>query len=346
MGNPVTPEGATVMRSIEESFRRTFDPALLLGFPGLWKSVSIDPMDFSASLGCSPNSWVPHGGAGCCAIAVADLGAAKLTGVRMPPSHFDVTAADDEVFVVFGMDEKHHAVVNGVTVPVASMGLGWPGTRCVAHWPEGDGAQQSFVTIHLSAERVPPEWPRCDELFSIHELSATSVTRLRAFLTEIFLTTAHERPPPAGPDASERRIAALIDEIGLALRGSSVVRAPPALVTKGYLSLIDRVDDDIAAHFAKRIRLEDVAEALRVSRRTIHNVMTRVRGLTFQDYLLTLRLRCVRFSLLHDQNVRLVKQSAMRYGFTHQGRFAQDYAERFGETPSETLARRERRDEF
>ncbi|NLH83393.1 MAG: hypothetical protein GX458_21520, partial [Phyllobacteriaceae bacterium] len=265
--------------SIEETFRASFDPALLAGLPGLRKAVGVDPMDFPSSLGCSPNAWVPHGGAGRCAIAVADLGAGVLTGARMPPSHFDVTAGGDQVFVVFGMDERHHSVVNGVSVPFAALGLGWPGTRCVAHWPEHVGADQSFVTAHLSLDRVPPDWPRAGELFSIHELSGPAMTRLRTVLTEIFLAMAREAPP-SGPDASEHRLGRLVEAIGLALRGSSVLPAPPALVTKGYLSLIDRIDDHIVAHFAEPIRLEDVAEALRVSRRTIHNVMTRVRGQT------------------------------------------------------------------
>jgi len=221
------------------------------------------------------------------------------------------------------------------------LGLGWPGARCVAHWPDGIGPYQSFVTAHLALDRVPPDWPRSGDLFAIHELTAETVKRLRGVFVDLFLTLARE-DAAAGPTASEPRVARLIEEIGLALRGSSVVPAPPALVTKDYLGLIDRIDDHIAANFAEPIRLEDVAEALRVSRRTIHNVMRRVRGMTFQDYLRTLRLRCVRFSLRNDASIRLVKQAAIRYGFTHQSRFAKDYAERFGETPSETLARRTR----
>jgi AraC family transcriptional regulator, ethanolamine operon transcriptional activator len=37
--------------------------------------------------------------------------------------------------------------------------------------------------------------------------------------------------------------------------------------------------------------------------------------------------------------VRLVKSVALAHGFWHLGNFARDYRERFGEAPSETLAR-------
>lgn len=341
MRDPENRDAPGEARSIEADFRASFDPALLQGLPGLRTSASIDPMDFAWSVGGAPNVWVPLRGIERCAVAVADLGAAVLTGARLPPSRFDVTAGAGEVYVVLGMDERHRSVVNGVAVPFASMGIGRPGARCVAHWPENIGSHQSFAIVRIAQDRVPSDWPRSGDLFSIRELSAAAVTRLRTFLADLFLTVARETPPVA-PETTARRLTRLIEEIDLALRSSSMVPAPPALVTKGYLNLIDRIDDHISAHYAEPIRLEDVAEALRVSRRTIHNVMRRVRGSTFQDYLRTLRLRCVRFSLRHDESIRLVKQAAIRYGFAHQGRFAKDYADRFGETPSATLAHRTR----
>jgi TolB-like protein/tetratricopeptide (TPR) repeat protein len=52
-----------------------------------------------------------------------------------------------------------------------------------------------------------------------------------------------------------------------------------------------------------------------------------------------LRLAAARASLVKGSNGTSITEVAARFGFGHFGRFAQDYRQRFGETPSETLRR-------
>ena len=55
----------------------------------------------------------------------------------------------------------------------------------------------------------------------------------------------------------------------------------------------------------------------------------------------TRRLHAVRESLLcKDEGAGRVTDAALRFGFTHLGEFSQQYRRAFGETPSETRARR------
>src|SRR5436190_4413075 len=52
-----------------------------------------------------------------------------------------------------------------------------------------------------------------------------------------------------------------------------------------------------------------------------------------------LRLAAAHASLVEGSNGTSITEVAARFGFGHFGRFAQDYRQRFGETPSETLRR-------
>ena len=57
-------------------------------------------------------------------------------------------------------------------------------------------------------------------------------------------------------------------------------------------------------------------------------------------YLKRLRLEEVRRLLLARRDGTSVSRIALDWGFEHLGRFASDYRQAFGETPSQTLAGR------
>jgi AraC family ethanolamine operon transcriptional activator len=79
---------------------------------------------------------------------------------------------------------------------------------------------------------------------------------------------------------------------------------------------------------------------LRVSERTLRNAFLGVHGRTPTRYALECRLARVRAELLAaPEKPSAVKQAALAHGFHHLGRFPQAYRDRFGELPSETVAR-------
>ncbi|WP_206282220.1 helix-turn-helix transcriptional regulator [Streptomyces rhizosphaericus] len=77
-----------------------------------------------------------------------------------------------------------------------------------------------------------------------------------------------------------------------------------------------------------------------MSVRTLHASFQNTFGLSAMAYLRQIRLAHVRAELLsgRDPDVR-VTDVAMRWGFFHPSRFAQQYKQRFGELPSETVRR-------
>ncbi|AWB06603.1 AraC family transcriptional regulator (plasmid) [Azospirillum humicireducens] len=88
------------------------------------------------------------------------------------------------------------------------------------------------------------------------------------------------------------------------------------------------------------ITLADIAQAAGVPERTLHDAFKRFEGVSPLRYLRNLRLDDVHAQLRsgggEDASVTVI---ALNAGFTHLSRFAQDYAERFGERPSDTLRR-------
>jgi transcriptional regulator GlxA family with amidase domain len=81
-----------------------------------------------------------------------------------------------------------------------------------------------------------------------------------------------------------------------------------------------------------------------LSKRTLHRVVRREFGLSPMALSRRMRLSEVQAELRSPGPSTTVTGAAFRWGFTHLGRFAGEYAREFGERPSETLrfARRER----
>ena len=82
-----------------------------------------------------------------------------------------------------------------------------------------------------------------------------------------------------------------------------------------------------------------LARAGHMSVRTLHTIFHRELGTSAMAYLRAIRLDRARGELLHSGPHRHVTDVAMRWGFSHPSRFAQQYRDRFGELPSQTLRR-------
>ncbi|HEX9188265.1 MAG TPA: helix-turn-helix transcriptional regulator [Vicinamibacteria bacterium] len=86
-----------------------------------------------------------------------------------------------------------------------------------------------------------------------------------------------------------------------------------------------------------------LAQALGLSARTLHRVVRRELGVSPMRLLRQTRLAQARSALAAPRPGTTVTTVALDSGFNHLGRFAQQYARHFGESPSETLRRARRR---
>lgn len=102
------------------------------------------------------------------------------------------------------------------------------------------------------------------------------------------------------------------------------------------------VEEYIHAHAAAPLTPAQLAEVAGVSLRSLYAGFREHRGQSPMAYLRGVRMERVRQDLLNDGALTSVTGAALRWGFTHLGRFSADYKRAFGECPGDTLRRRGR----
>lgn len=100
---------------------------------------------------------------------------------------------------------------------------------------------------------------------------------------------------------------------------------------------VKRARDYIHAHADKKLGLADISAAAGCGYRGLQKGFMDAFGTTPMAYLRTVRLKRVRAILKSEPYGKTVSEIAQKWGFTHMGRFAQDYYREFGELPSETI---------
>lgn len=101
---------------------------------------------------------------------------------------------------------------------------------------------------------------------------------------------------------------------------------------------VRRAEDYLEAHCAEAITPEALAAATGVSVRSLFLGFQRFRGVSPMRWLRELRMQRARQELLGAGPGVHVTDVALRWGFYHLGRFAQEYREAYGEAPAQTLA--------
>ena len=117
-----------------------------------------------------------------------------------------------------------------------------------------------------------------------------------------------------------------------ALRESAEKKVIPAVV---------RMIEEFMEEHAQELTISQIARHAGVTARTVQLSFQRYRGLSPMQWLKEIRLQRVRVELETKQLFGgEVSSTALKWGFTHLGRFSAEYKQRFGESPSMTLRRR------
>lgn len=101
--------------------------------------------------------------------------------------------------------------------------------------------------------------------------------------------------------------------------------------------LVRQAEDYMLTQIDRPLSLEDVAAAVGVSSRALQYAFRRFRDTTPMAFLRAARLERAHRDLQTACPGTTVTDIAMRWGFTHFGRFAESYRIRFGRTPRQTL---------
>lgn len=120
-----------------------------------------------------------------------------------------------------------------------------------------------------------------------------------------------------------------------------------------YSEALERLERTIASRDVKRaidymhanldvpVTIADISLTAGVAGRTLFKHFRDARGVSPMQYLRNLRFEKARQELFNAKVGMSVTEIALRWGFGHLGRFAVEYRKRFGESPSETLWRRQ-----
>lgn len=135
-------------------------------------------------------------------------------------------------------------------------------------------------------------------------------------------------------DSMERTLLAFFVEL-MAAQYPSLCVSSEDLVDRQLAQIEDWVEENLS----ETIGVEDLAAVADVSARTVQSVFRRRRGCTPMQFVLSRRLDRARELLQAPEPQVTVAAVAMECGVFQFGRFAVQYRQRFGEKPSETLAR-------
>ena len=110
-------------------------------------------------------------------------------------------------------------------------------------------------------------------------------------------------------------------------------------VMEARIRVAKRARDYIEANYRNAVRVEDLCRVTGVGVRTLQRCFREYFTLSITEYVKMVRLNAVRRALVTAHSSQTtVSKTALQHGFTHLGRFSVDYRQRFGESPSETLA--------
>jgi AraC-like DNA-binding protein len=213
-----------------------------------------------------------------------------------------------------------------------------PGSRFEAEY----GAGYAHLVVQIDEDalaRTHHAWDDDLKPARLHLCQAMDANKLRR-LRRLALGLADQFDDP------RRRNDIAIVELQQALVSSflfdNLHRGELVEVPRAGSDLAGRLRDYLEAHWREPLTVEALAAACGVSVRSVFLQFSDRFDTTPMAYLRDLRLDKAR-ELLSDVEGQLsVIDAALRCGFASFGHFARRYRERFGELPSDTLARRRR----
>ena len=146
-------------------------------------------------------------------------------------------------------------------------------------------------------------------------------------------------------DPNGEQISNLIGQTIAWMGDSSSQWGPERLTVNGARIRVAKLAQEfIEEHYRERVCLEDLCRVTGVGIRTLQRCFREYFNFTISDYLSTVRLDSARRELAASHSSQdTVSSIALKHGFTHLGRFSVKIHERFGESPSAILARRDGR---
>jgi AraC family ethanolamine operon transcriptional activator len=231
----------------------------------------------------------------------------------------------------FAMKDETPILFNGAETDKPAIALGRKGAWYSA--VEGAASRSALIFFNLGLE--DRGWPQTGEYFCVFETSSRAQTWLRALMLQIFAVTSGglDTVDVDGTSAGIRE--SLFAGIDAAFADMVPTKWTSRANSTRQLKLFQDIRAALSGDLSRPIYSQELAQELGVSVRSMHDAVSRSRGISLHRYLRLRRLWLVRKRLL--AGARSVKDCALAFGFWHLGDFARSYRSQFGESPTDTL---------
>jgi AraC family ethanolamine operon transcriptional activator len=235
------------------------------------------------------------------------------------------------------------AVVNGLICPPLSIQLysegseltyrAEPGNGWFAYCVERDRIQSAALRLFGRPLPIPYK-----ETVSI-DPAKTDGLRVAATIEALFALGTYPQPGATIEHLAKQLEEQLVFELASAVNNRRHPDSSPE--SRGVHQrrrLMARAEDYLRANLSEPFNLSDFAAATGTNHRTLQRHFRSVYGVTPQVWFRSMKLNAIRRELQQSSRTgERVSDIAMRWGFLHLGRFAEEYRELFGERPRDTL---------
>jgi AraC family ethanolamine operon transcriptional activator len=296
-----------------------------------------DVDDFKQTLrNASVEVWPTRAGPISAMQAVLPLPDGEIYLLRSFPRIVDVGVPASRLLIVVPWgDDCPETIVNGQTLNPASLVFGrGPGDYRMVETAEGFGA-----AILLSTALGDRGWPATGRMFVAFDTPESALAELRHLIARAFVVGSYfpsQLMPVQARLGLQEALLAALDIAFDHTRRADLLRA---LSFQTSLNIVDRIEEILDGDLDQPIYSNELAARLHVSVRTMNSAMSKIRGESLHRYLRARRLWAVRRQLLAGDETTKIKDRALANGFWHLSQFSSQYVAKFGEHPSQTLAR-------
>ncbi len=194
------------------------------------------------------------------------------------------------------------------------------------------------TTLRFERPQLQRALSTFDDRFSIHELTPLMLHHLTETATQSLyystqaVTSAlldenlQQRSPVAMALLSESLLLLVLEKLT-----SGKLQDPSEPTTRHLTRAVDYMHSNIH----QPLTMSDVAATAGISVRTLQSIFQAHYGATPTAYLRRIRLEAAHLELTSPDNILPVHEVALKWGFTHMGRFAETYRKTYGLLPSQ-----------
>ncbi len=325
MGMPLLCESSASPASLRATHMLDFDPEVMSVAiqDGVLEHVQLECGQFSGQIAhtAAPESWVDWGRYTLSVLARGDL-------------------SRDRVTIAMALQGQGDWRLQGASALTGDIVVFPERGELLAALPP----QAQWLSVQVSRERLDAAG------LAVHAYSPSQAHRINAGeAPELYRTLASLAPVLAPMPSAETYDSAAVawahDQLvdGLfaqlaRLSAAGSVETPLGPTERHHV--VRRAELYLEGRDEQSVRMEDLCQAACTSLSRLERAFRETFGVSPRRYLTLRRLAAVRRELLRRESHASITDVAMRWGFFHLGRFAQDYKALFAELPSQTLRSR------